>query len=702
MAGPSSFYGDVARISRLPMPGNPNAPIAEGADAIAQATHRAASSMEATDDEARNVRLQTDRITYERNLQLATGDTAAKLATMQGDLDVDLIKLREGSQPGAAGHDDAVNTRLDKFRDDAATLIGGNPDLQARFVDNIATIAASARTGEATWAATRRAKKSGDDYEALDNVIGSNIRTAVTNGTATAETLVNAARLRGTSIDAQPVDGTTKAMMKRDGWIKDNITAIQALTDVDPHAALNSIDKGALKMVPDKTVDQLREAARVAADRADNKLKEARTEAAGVTRANARNDIEDVNAAVHVPQERLQASLAKVEGSAKPEDISLAHDLKIAIAKNATTAKYDFSTQDERRSAMGQIEAHKGWQDDPMLVAAHQQLGTLIGRDDHAADADPVSLYARQTGQQLPALDLANPKAMAQRFTAADRAADRFHKPLPMVFTEAEVKQLRDQYNQATAGGKADFMLGLGSYGSARARQMMFQIAPTDPKLVRLAELSANRDPAVQSIVREAMDGSAVPMKDGVATRVRNIAQHDYGPALSRLSGDRQAAVLQVATLVYAHRAAAGGKADTFDDGMARASIEGALGGANGKGGMGNRNGASVVLPMGVTQDDFDRVLAMGTAKPETVRAAANGVPTWQGRALHQREFSQLVPVLVHDDGVIAAYAFKSRGGSGFVKNERGDDYLLDMRKLAQGLRGGFDAQLAAHGYVRR
>jgi hypothetical protein len=182
--------------------------------------------------------------------------------------------------------------------------------------------------------------------------------------------------------------------------------------------------------------------------------------------------------------------------------------------------------------------------------------------------------------------------------------------------------------------------------------------------------------------VREAANGSAVPTKDGIAGLIRNVAQSgDNGSALARMPGDRQRAILQVATWVYAHRAAAGGKADQLNTDLAQQSIEAALGGAGGKGGFGARNGGRFVLPMGSTAKDFDTMMAI--AKPEDFRGAGNGVPKWAGRDLGLAEFRGLIPVLVYDDGHRTAYAFRSRGGSGYVKNERDQDYLLDTRALA-------------------
>lgn len=696
-APPSFGAPDAPHVGRLPIPGNPSAGLTEGLDKINQAVAGA-------DAQQRETGLQVASLNRQHSLAMAASGVAANLATMQGDLTVDLVKMRAAPGAGGADYESQVSDRLSKFRDDATGLLGNDPDLISHFRDNIASIEATARTGEAEWQVKQQALGSVQNYDTFDNAVSSNIRTSVMAGTASDKTLLTARQQRETQARALPIPASAQDKLINEGWIKDNLTAMDALIDKDPHAALTAIDGGALKMADDKQVSVLRNRADVEATKLDNQAKQAATEQDGVLRANAGNAIEDVHKGVAVDPTELHSWYAVVSQSQKPEDIRLAHDLKIAIAQNETTSKFDSSTNAERLAARAQIETHKDWQKDPMLVAAHDQLGTLIDRDQAASQSDSITLYQRQTGQPIGQLNLADPATMSQRFIAADRAQQRFGTQVPQVFTKAEADQYRQQYNQADVNGKAAFIQNLGAYGSERARQMMFQIAPNKPELGRLAELAANKDPAVRSLVQEASDGAAVPLKDGVPALIKNRLATDYGTAVSRLDGDRQRAIVQVATWIYAHRAAAAGKGNAFQPDIAKQSIEAALGGAGGKGGLGSRSGAPVVLPMGTTQDDFDRVLTMGAGHADLVRNAANGVPKWSdGSDMHQRQFLDLVPVLVHDDGVTAAYSFRSRSGSGYVKNEKGQDYLLDMRKLAQGLKGTmtFDQQLAAHGYRR-
>jgi hypothetical protein len=146
-------------------------------------------------------------------------------------------------------------------------------------------------------------------------------------------------------------------------------------------------------------------------------------------RAVAGNMIEDVHGGTLVDDRQLQTYRAQAALSDKPEDIRLVHDLDRAIAENKVNATYGNSTIDERLAAQHAIEGTKGWQANDQLRTAHDQLTTLIGRDSHAADEDPVTLYQRQTGQTVGALNLNDPKAMRERFIVGDQAAQRFRKP---------------------------------------------------------------------------------------------------------------------------------------------------------------------------------------------------------------------------------------------------------------------------------
>lgn len=703
MAQPPSFYGGAPQTARLPMPIDSSQPLREGVAALASSVSQAEEASRETDYRVQRMDMETQRVVRERELQLRTGEAAAYIATEQGNLGVDLIKLRETGSPGAAGHDAAVNERIGQFRDKVTEHLGNDPELVSRFVDNVAAIGAQARVSEETWAAQQRALKSKDDYDTLDGTIGNNIRTAMHNGTFTSQMLADARELRKRAVEALPVPGTAKAAMLKDGRITDVTAVVEATIDVSPHAALDYIDQGRFNELPQKTLDALRTRARVAADRLDNQAEQGANAAAAQRRATDRNLVEDVNAGTVVETSTLQTALEHASASSKPEDISLAHDLTNAIARNAVNAKYDVSTIDERVAAVRDIEGKKDWQKDPALVTAHDQLGKLIARDREAAKADPLNLYRRQTGQHLPKLDLADGSAMRQRFIMADAAFERFPGVPRTLFTKDEADQLRDNYNRANPAGKADFMLGLGLYGSQGARDMMRQIAPTRPELARLAELAASRDPAVKQLVREAQDGGSQPVRDGTFGQIDALARQQLGGALARLPGDRRTAIARVATWIYAHRAAEAGKT-AFDRDLARSSIEAALGGAGGKGGIGRaRNGETTVLPTGVGQSEYDDTWTL--AEPEDVRAAANGVPVWGGRSLHRMEFLGLTPVLINDTGSQTIYAFRSRGGSGYVKTASGADYVVDFHKLAQTIvarRKALNTALADHGYVRR
>jgi hypothetical protein len=358
VAQPPSFYGGPPQTTRLPMPLDTTQPLREGVTALAGAVTQTQENARETDYRVARSDFETQKLLRERALQVQTGEAAAYIATEQGNLAADLIKLREGAAPGALGHEEQVNERIGAFRDKVTEHLGNDPELTSRFVDNVASIGASARVGELTWAAQQRALKGKNDVDVLGDTLSNNLRTAVMNGTANGQMLTDADALYGRAIDAQPIPGTAKEELKRAQHIKNTVAVVQGTIDTDPHAALRAIDAGEFDDIGEAK-DVLRTRARVAADHLDNQLKEGANAAAAVARAHERNLIEDVNSGVLVDTADLQTAYARASASQKPEDIAIAHDLKVALAKNATTAKYDNSTVDERSAALREIEGKR-------------------------------------------------------------------------------------------------------------------------------------------------------------------------------------------------------------------------------------------------------------------------------------------------------------------------------------------------------
>jgi hypothetical protein len=212
---------------------------------------------------------------------------------------------------------------------------------------------------------------------------------------------------------------------------------------------------------------------------------------------------------------------------------------------------------------------------------------------------------------------------------------------------------------------------------------MMFQIAPGKPELVRLAELAATATRRCRHRARSA-DGSAVPMKDGIAAAVRNQRSASSGrrwrgcPATAR----RRSCRWRRGSTRTARRPRQGRPARP--DARA-AAIAAALGGPAARAASATPQRRDVVLPMGATQDDFDRCWRSAPRIP-SLRAAANGVPKWNGRALSQPS-SRPGAGADHDDGTRRSMRSARRAAAATSRTSAAR-IICSTRALAQGLRG--------------
>lgn len=681
MAEPPSISSQGPRIARLPQPGNPSAPLVEGLNEASRIVSSAIASREDTQDRVAEMDLQTRRIQRERELQTRTGEAGAYVAERYGQLDIDLLKLRETAGPGALGHEEKAGELIDKARDDVMGFLGNDPELVDRFVDNVAVLGASARKGEALYSLKSRAEYSVANVGKVPESLANSLYTSALNGEPVAEKVTGAMRLLETTVRAQPIPANAQNELIDRGKQTIWNGVIKGRIQHDPGAMVAAIDNGELNEtgLTNDQVTALRQQAVTLRDSRASKAESASNEAVKVLRAEASVLIEQVNGGTLVNTAALQAHLGRAKASQDPEDIRQAHDLEVALVRNEVTAKYDSATNAERVAALHEIEATTDWQKNEQLVVAHDHLGKLISRDESDAKADPISLFARQTGAKLAPANIADRTSMTARFAIGDRAAERYGRP-PTHLTEAEADQVREQWRTGTPSTQADLVQTIAGYGPRRGRELMRQIAQGKPQFARLVEMAAFKDPVMKGYVREALDGWAQPaLKPGVAAAQTSDIARMAGSVLAAMPGDRKEAVLWVSRGIYAHRAARAG-GDGFNRDLWRESFNAALGGANGSGGLASAaSGLSFVLPMGTMKGDWD--LIMSRAGPQDFRAASNGVPKWGTRDMTAGEFKRLTPVLVSDTGTQALYAFRSDSG-GFAKTPTGADYVLDYRKL--------------------
>jgi hypothetical protein len=154
MAEPSSFYGSQPQIARLPTPGNPAAELAPGLNAVSRAVTGAAEDKQQTD-------LQV--ATHQPPARAAGADRRRRRAACRRAGTARRRPPRCASSRSPARR--ATRKRSPSASSSSATTrrhARQRPRDRRRFVDNIASIAATARTGEVKWAMAQRALKSVD------------------------------------------------------------------------------------------------------------------------------------------------------------------------------------------------------------------------------------------------------------------------------------------------------------------------------------------------------------------------------------------------------------------------------------------------------------------------------------------------------------------------------------------------------------
>lgn len=706
---PSTYTGAGApNVARLPMPaaGSSGEAIAEGAGALGQSLHRA--DMQRSEDALRtNAAIdRAKEIEDERALAMLAAKHSADLATRQAGLQTRIAELRAGAHSGAEGHQAAVASEIENFRSGFMHSLGDDPRLQARFIDNVASIAANTNVRETEWSIEQRAAAYVTNGGQLANQLGSNVQTAVLSGEANGQTLSTAGRQWDEYVAGTHLPEDARTQLSRDGHRAIQSGAMRGLIERDPGGASAAIDQG---WGEDLFTPQERAAFRnQAVSQSEHVAAQARAaeeRAGNETRARGDVLIGQVNDGVvldHDSRAFLEAEAARTAGSRDPADIRQHDQVMEALDRNVVNNQFDTATQGQRRAALAQIEQQPNWRSDPQMVRRHSALETLIGRDAQEASTNQLGQYVSRRGRALPALDFANAAAMNVRFQLGDAAARENGQP-PQYLVKDEADHLREQWNGGTPAERSAMLAQMAQFGYSRAGLLLRQILPAAQEnrdsaaLLRLATQRDSR--AGFAAVSEALNGWAAPANSNAEKddQMQTDLTRAYGTALAGMPGDHAAGVLNVARGIYRHRAAQR-NLGRYDRGLWLESYQAALGRSGDTGGIatwgvsatvpiiGNiraGSGAPYVLPRGMAAHDVEYVVSRAT--PEMWRQASDGdTPVWRaGVPLAEGNIAALTPVLVYDDNNHARYQFRNQ--SGFLQSTAhpGQPYVVDIQALA-------------------
>lgn len=298
-----------------------------------------------------------------------------------------------------------------------------------------------------------------------------------------------------------------------------------------------------------------------------------------------------IDQGVVVAGAEIQTAIATAEARG---DTSKAVGLKAKAYANTVVAGLQDATVPQINEELFRIEAKKDWRSDPNAVMAHNALEKLRGN----VQSKPAT---------LPPVDYSNPQSIERRRSAVrrDQQARGLSQP---DFWGAEAEDIRDQYHNGPAGRMAasDKAAAFGGMDAITAAR---QIAPNDAVFAYSAGLPAPS----RRLALEGRDVMAANPKVAKTARASTTFQTKTGVAFSHLppgfASDARATALSIASAQLARDGVTEPTDQQFDEYFGKA-LNLALGAQynNGvrTGGLGDWKDNPVILPQGMTQQDFE------------------------------------------------------------------------------------------------
>lgn len=329
---------------------------------------------------------------------------------------------------------------------------------------------------------------------------------------------------------------------------------------------------------------------------------------------------------------------------------------------------------DQYRQAIDQLEA-KGDKRSSAENIELAQLKEIAPKRIEDFNRDPGS-WAALNGNPRPKLDITDPQSIAATIAwrnQVQRATGR----APSLITDQDARNLQQEANGSPAERLAAANQ-IAIFGGFDAIRVAKQVAPSDPLFARLTTLAPeDRAPAINGAAArkshpQLIDGQ--PGKDAAGD-----FQDALGSAAALMDQGDVGAAFEIARNLYADWAVRNGKQDysSKDFGPFVQRALGATRGPDGawRGGLGEWNGAKVILPSNVSQSGFDHVLSnIGW------RANDPHAPAWANHVtMTPAEVRRFTPVLRPD----GRYEFHGRDGS-ILHARNGGVWILDVANSAQ------------------
>ena len=536
----------------------------------------------------------------------------AKAQEVYSETEID-AKMNAG--PGAEGHRKQMDEALAKVETD---LLGTITDEKVRE---------AYRGRFAAWKADRVIQAEAYERGETVKLMVTNAGTAIdikanqlSRATASNEDFANAVlELRAGVGDLEGVPADIRMAMEKDGV---GVLTASYLKGRDPNETKALIGSGAFDgFLSPAQMEQI-------ANGADIDIRREKMEAAATARlekAAAKEELDqllrEITDGVPHSDEELATAAEKAAKFGLDKD---GYDLGKARVEGQLNREFQTATPAQIDAEVKKYDARIAKAGDNAsvtdIVARDHLIGILSTRTKDVAK-DPLTAGAKM-GIDVQEVDWSNSGSVAARRRGADASAKALGVP-PVYLTDEEVTQMRSQMD--TPAGLLAVSSQLRQLGGKASRRAAQQVDPSNSWFH--ASLGLN-DTARQMIYNG--DKLLSTKQISVSANDTQPRWRQYAmPAMALLPTEAKGAVLQMAVRIYAQASAKMGLED-FDEDIFDSAINSAMGGTRRGderlGGIGEYNGAKMVLPNGMSQSRFDGLIgALDFSKAKVKPLYRNG-----------------------------------------------------------------------------
>jgi hypothetical protein len=568
------------------------------------------------------------------------------------------LTRRESAPETGEGHAEGVLASFDAQRAAALERVT-SPKAKDWLDRQFIRVRGDIDVQESGFAAGLRASKVVGDYSASRDLAANALftmpeRKGLDTTIAAHDELVDGLRL--------PADAKAKLKAENRNAFAEQYA--RGLSELDPYALRAEIDKGDLNALlqPD-ALAALRNRAdseirgREAQARMERNQRRAEQRAAEAEAKRAQRDeaqaiegrIRDYADFVAAGGQADPAEIAEVAGAAaRLGNAGLARRVAILGEKAGTTIALRGATPRQTQDAINGLTAEiaKGGRNVVGLKARLDAALDFKGAQDRGLNTDPLSYATTQGIVALAPLDPADRTSVRSRLEAARVTRSRYGGPLA-VLTDEETAEYGARLRSGDANQRLTALNELRALGSEGSAAALRQIGKNNPVMARTGALLATGG-GIQA-ARTILDGSdALRNKQVVApqTDAYPIVRETVGRSL-RFLPELESQIPETARAFYAGFKAQNGEADWSPDQMGQSTntVLGAVRGRDGqvRGGLGERRGATVLLPDGKTDAEFnammDRLTVANT--PEPLQPVwSNGKPVTDAQLRNARPFA--------------------------------------------------------------